>query len=153
MWFGEPLPFPERGSPTRLCASGQQSYKGWSCRSLNLTQPTRKTKALSLSWKCRSIVEEVGTVTPTDRTRQKCYPLRTCPNRIGLTLIFIGENTLWVFWNKLLRKAPEANDEGVREHCNVLYCPKGGLWSRVQWARRIQGVPNECMWGGGVSFL
>ena len=32
MWFGEPHPFPERGSPTRLSASGQQSYKGWSCR-------------------------------------------------------------------------------------------------------------------------
>ena len=28
MWFGEPLPFPERGSPTGLSASGQQSYKG-----------------------------------------------------------------------------------------------------------------------------
>jgi hypothetical protein len=36
MWFGEPHPFPERGSPTRLSASGQQSYKGWSCR--NFTQ-------------------------------------------------------------------------------------------------------------------
>ena len=32
MWFGEPLPFPERGSPNRLRASGQQSYEGWSCR-------------------------------------------------------------------------------------------------------------------------
>ena len=32
MWFGEPHPFPERGSPTILSASGQQSYKGWSCR-------------------------------------------------------------------------------------------------------------------------
>ena len=34
MWFGEPHPFPERGSPTRLSASGQQSYEGWSCRLL-----------------------------------------------------------------------------------------------------------------------
>jgi len=24
--------FPVRGSPTRLGVSGQQSYKGWSCR-------------------------------------------------------------------------------------------------------------------------
>ena len=32
MWFGEPHPFPERGSPTRLSALGQQSYEGWSCR-------------------------------------------------------------------------------------------------------------------------
>ena len=32
MWFGEPHPFPERGSPTRLSASGQRSYEGWSCR-------------------------------------------------------------------------------------------------------------------------
>jgi len=32
MWFGEPHPFPEGGSPTRLSASGQQSYEGWSCR-------------------------------------------------------------------------------------------------------------------------
>jgi len=32
MWFGEPNPFPRRGSPTRLSASGQQSYEGWSCR-------------------------------------------------------------------------------------------------------------------------
>ena len=31
MWFGEPHPFPERGSPTRLSVSGQQNYKGWSC--------------------------------------------------------------------------------------------------------------------------
>jgi len=31
MWFGEPHPFPERGSPTGLSASGQQRYKGWSC--------------------------------------------------------------------------------------------------------------------------
>jgi len=31
MWFGEPHPFPERGLPTRLSASGQQSYDGWSC--------------------------------------------------------------------------------------------------------------------------
>ena len=28
MWFGEPHPFPERGSPTRLGAWGQQSYEG-----------------------------------------------------------------------------------------------------------------------------
>ena len=35
MWFGEPHPFPERGSPTRLGASGQQSYEGWSCRNTN----------------------------------------------------------------------------------------------------------------------
>ena len=34
MWFGEPHPFPERGSPTRLRASGQQSYEGRSCRTL-----------------------------------------------------------------------------------------------------------------------
>jgi len=32
MWFGEPHPFPERGSPTGLSASEQRSYKGWSCR-------------------------------------------------------------------------------------------------------------------------
>jgi len=32
MWFGESHPFPERGSPTSLSASGQQSYTGWSCR-------------------------------------------------------------------------------------------------------------------------
>ena len=31
MWFGESHPFSVRGSPTRLSASGQQSYKGWSC--------------------------------------------------------------------------------------------------------------------------
>jgi len=31
MLFGEPHPFPERGSPTRLSTSGQQSFKGWSC--------------------------------------------------------------------------------------------------------------------------
>jgi len=35
MWFGEPHPFPERGSPNRLSASGQQNYKGWSCRDLS----------------------------------------------------------------------------------------------------------------------
>ena len=29
MWFGEPRPFPERGSPTRLSTSWQQSYEGW----------------------------------------------------------------------------------------------------------------------------
>jgi len=32
MSFGEPHPFPERGSPTRLSESGQQSYEGRSCR-------------------------------------------------------------------------------------------------------------------------
>ena len=32
MWFGEPHPSPVRGSPTRLSASGQQGYEGWSCR-------------------------------------------------------------------------------------------------------------------------
>jgi len=32
MSFGEPHPFPERGSPTRLSTSGRQSYEGWSCR-------------------------------------------------------------------------------------------------------------------------
>jgi len=32
MWFGEPHPFPERGSPTRLSTSGLKSYTGWSCR-------------------------------------------------------------------------------------------------------------------------
>jgi len=32
MWIGEPHPFPERGSPTGLSASGQQSYEGGSCR-------------------------------------------------------------------------------------------------------------------------
>ena len=35
MWFGEPHPFPKRGSPTRLSVSGQQSYEGWSCRVRN----------------------------------------------------------------------------------------------------------------------
>jgi len=39
MWFSEPHPFPERGSPTRLSTSGQQSYKGWSCRTV-FTQTT-----------------------------------------------------------------------------------------------------------------
>jgi len=38
MWFGEPHPFPERGSPTRLSASGQESYEGWSCRIGQYTQ-------------------------------------------------------------------------------------------------------------------
>jgi hypothetical protein len=33
MWFGEPHPFPERGSPTLLSTSGQQRYEGWWCRS------------------------------------------------------------------------------------------------------------------------
>ena len=32
MWIGEPHPFPERGSTTKLRTSGQQSYKAWSCR-------------------------------------------------------------------------------------------------------------------------
>jgi len=32
MWFGEPHPVRKRESPTRLSTSGQQSYKGWSCR-------------------------------------------------------------------------------------------------------------------------
>ena len=32
MWFGEPQPFPERGSPTGLSTSGQQSYEGWAFR-------------------------------------------------------------------------------------------------------------------------
>ena len=31
MWFSEPLPFPERGSPIILSTSGQQRYEGWSC--------------------------------------------------------------------------------------------------------------------------
>jgi len=31
MWFGEPHPFPVRGSPTRLSTSEQQRYEGWSC--------------------------------------------------------------------------------------------------------------------------
>jgi hypothetical protein len=35
MWFGEPHPFPQRGSPTTLSASVQQSYEGWSCRKSN----------------------------------------------------------------------------------------------------------------------
>jgi len=43
MRFGEPHPFPETGSPTTLSASGQQSYKGRSCRiyarSLNIICP------------------------------------------------------------------------------------------------------------------
>ena len=46
MWFGEAHPFPERGSPTRLSASGQQSYKGWSCRIFVLTY----SMVLSPSW-------------------------------------------------------------------------------------------------------
>ena len=32
MWFGEPHPFPERGSPTILRASGQKCYEGLSFR-------------------------------------------------------------------------------------------------------------------------
>jgi len=39
MWFAEPHPFPEGGSPTRLNASGQQSYEGWSCRVPTLGSP------------------------------------------------------------------------------------------------------------------
>jgi len=34
--IGEPHPFRERGSPTRLSASGQQRYEGWSCIRGNL---------------------------------------------------------------------------------------------------------------------
>lgn len=30
-----------------------------------------------------------------------------------------------MYGNKLLRKVPEANEEGVRKHCNVLHCQKG----------------------------
>ena len=45
MWFAEPHPFPERGSPTGLSASGQQSYEGWSYRtSLHSTLITSKNK-------------------------------------------------------------------------------------------------------------
>ena len=40
MWFGEPHPFPERGSSTGLSASGKQSYEGWSCRSYRGNQNT-----------------------------------------------------------------------------------------------------------------
>jgi hypothetical protein len=36
MWFGEPHPFPERGSPTILSMSGKQRYEGWSCTLLNV---------------------------------------------------------------------------------------------------------------------
>jgi len=32
MRFGEPHSFPETGSSIKLRRSGQQSYKGWSCR-------------------------------------------------------------------------------------------------------------------------
>ena len=49
MWFGEPNPFPERWSPTKLRTSGQQSYKGWSCR----------TPALSAKYKdCSLLVRD-----------------------------------------------------------------------------------------------
>ena len=49
MWFDEPHPFPERGSPTRLGASGQQSYEGRSYKvQWNLFVSTH-TKRIGLS--------------------------------------------------------------------------------------------------------
>ena len=51
MWFGEPHPFPGRGSPARLSASEQQSYEGWSCRSLNLTSADSKNKGFEFELK------------------------------------------------------------------------------------------------------
>ena len=49
MWFGEPHPFPERGSPTKLSASGQQSYEGCSCRKGS----TRSHCVQNRLWTCR----------------------------------------------------------------------------------------------------
>jgi len=43
MWFGEPHPFPERGSPTGLSATGQQSYEGWSLDRGQLVNFTPRT--------------------------------------------------------------------------------------------------------------
>ena len=37
MWFGEPHPFPERGSPIRLSVSEEQRYKGRTCRNCTTT--------------------------------------------------------------------------------------------------------------------
>ena len=56
MWFGEPQPFPERGSPIRLSTSGQQRYEGWSCvivevniKPLKAVQLRRRSFAAPLS--------------------------------------------------------------------------------------------------------
>jgi hypothetical protein len=46
VWFGEQHPFPERESPTRLRMSGQQSYKGWSCR-VPIHEVTQNRKSTS----------------------------------------------------------------------------------------------------------
>jgi len=43
MQFGEPHPFPGRGSPTRLSASGQQSDEGCSCREWRRTTEEDKS--------------------------------------------------------------------------------------------------------------
>jgi hypothetical protein len=48
MWFGEPHPFPERGSPTILSASGQKRYKGWSCRRRTATRCVMTQKSAAL---------------------------------------------------------------------------------------------------------
>ena len=48
MWFGERHPFPERRSPTRLSASGQQRYEGWQCRARNKKKPGRPKKKLTI---------------------------------------------------------------------------------------------------------
>ena len=65
MWFGEPHPFPERGSPTILGMSGLQRYEGWSCIALktktDASSPVRKSVAYECGvgrstgkWLCQS---------------------------------------------------------------------------------------------------
>ena len=52
MWFGEPHPYPARGSPTRLSKSGQQSYTGWSCRT-----PSCKNSPLTSKYVIKTIAK------------------------------------------------------------------------------------------------
>jgi len=65
-WFGEPHPFPERGSPTSLSASVQQRYEGWSFRML----ATRVRCIIQHVW-CTQWLDALRTQIRNTREREK----------------------------------------------------------------------------------
>ena len=118
MWFGEPHPFPERGSPTGLSASGQQSYEGWSCRIWLSTLCTLVLQDFNLSYKERK--------NPYWRV---AYTLLLCLHEDGTTMS--KHVAMDICHNYILKPTRCINV------ANLFYC-SNSLHGRSQWPRGLR---------------
>jgi len=117
MWFGEPHPFPERGSPTGLSASEQQSYEGWSCR-MSFCPSVHPSIRMELSSHCTDFHK----ILYLNIIRKPVGKVET-PLKFDKTTGTLHEDqyTFMIISQWILRRMRNVSDKSCRENQNVFY--------------------------------